>query len=84
MAICNIPENTKRNKQGEIQNVPQKFLDEMGVIDKCIVCGVDVLLGLLTSHFISAHSDEQVCLCPICNEPIDINETSHVASHFGL
>jgi nucleotidyltransferase/DNA polymerase involved in DNA repair len=64
--------------------IPQQFMDEAGVFDKCIVCGDDILLGSLTSHFLAAHRNDSVCLCPICQEPIDINDTVHVASHFGL
>lgn len=54
-----------------------------GITDFCVVCGTEVLLGSLTSHFISAHlNKDEVCPCPICGDLIEVADSGHVATHF--
>ena len=54
-----------------------------GPTDLCVVCGMEILMGSLTNHFLAAHSDgEEVAPCPICGEPIELKDSAHVASHF--
>ena len=55
-----------------------------GVTDSCVVCGMDVLLGHLTSHMVTHLNQAEVCPCPICFEPIELTDTAHVSGHFPL
>jgi nucleotidyltransferase/DNA polymerase involved in DNA repair len=62
----------------------QKEVERIVVTDTCLMCGDDIPIGSLTSHFLAAHRNDEVCLCPICKEPIEVTDTEHVASHFNL
>jgi nucleotidyltransferase/DNA polymerase involved in DNA repair len=57
------------------------------VTDVCIVCGAEVLVGHLTTHFathLTENDGPQMCPCPICFEPVELTDTAHVSNHFRL
>ena len=66
------------------ENRPHNDNQEVVITDTCLMCGDEIPIGSLTNHFLAAHRNDQVCFCPICKEPIDIADVSHVASHFSL
>jgi nucleotidyltransferase/DNA polymerase involved in DNA repair len=53
-----------------------------GPTSVCVVCGDRILVGSLVPHFLSHSRTEEMALCPICNQPIELDDTFHVAQHF--
>jgi nucleotidyltransferase/DNA polymerase involved in DNA repair len=78
------------NRTSPARESRKRSLDDdssaMMVTSACIVCGLDILPGHLSKHFAThlGNEDCQVCPCPICLEPIELSDTSHVSSHFIL
>jgi len=64
--------------------VKEKVDDTVVITDTCLMCGDEIPIGSLTNHFLAAHRNDEVCFCPICKEPIDVTDSTHVASHFSL
>ena len=58
--------------------------DQVVITDTCLMCGDEIPVGSLTNHFLAAHRNDEICLCPICKDPIEVTDVSHVASHFGF
>ena len=58
--------------------------EKIVVTDTCLMCGDEIPIGSLTNHFLAAHRNDELCLCPICKEPIEVTDAEHVASHFSL
>ncbi len=54
----------------------------VGPTSTCVVCGDLILVGSLLKHFLSHSREAEVCLCPVCNEPVQVTDCLHVASHF--
>jgi nucleotidyltransferase/DNA polymerase involved in DNA repair len=82
--VGNVPD--RKRPREVIEPLPKKFI-ENGVTDQCVVCGAEVLVGHLTSHFVShlnGDDGEQVCPCPICFEPIELTDATHVSNHFSI
>ena len=58
------------------------------ITDTCIMCGSEILIGHLTDHLLSHVANDgdqkQLFPCPICGDPVELGDSTHVAAHFNL